>query len=58
MKIFPIAHKGGIEETKRNAYNSETRNLEYIINFICFLDVAHYKIDVPMEKRNTLCKVS
>lgn len=58
MKIFFYCLQSGDLEKKkpeRNGYNSETRNIEYdIINFICFSAVAHYKIDVPTEKKCSL----
>lgn len=59
-KFVSIPHTGlKKKKTESNGCHSEIRNIECdIINFICFSAVAHYKIDVPMKKKETLCKVS
>ena len=54
MKFFFFLFLTWGEKKKKelNGCHSEIRNIEYdIINFICFSAVAHYKIDVLMEKK-------
>lgn len=47
----PLAYEGEMEETKWNDVSPATWGMERdIINFISFLAIAHYKIDVPVEK--------
>lgn len=53
--FFLFLTQGKKKKKESNGCHSEIRDIEYdIIKFICFSAVAHYKIDVPMKKKETL----